>query len=89
MSEFLFWRGGAPERFVSRAVRRANDEVFDKSHARSELSRMQTTLTTVVLERDTLAVGHAATAGSTGRGGAIPSCSRRTIPLHPNCFTCI
>jgi PPM family protein phosphatase len=58
MSEFLFWRGGAPERFVSRAVRRANDDVFDKSHAHSELSRMQTTLTAVVLEHDTLAVGH-------------------------------
>jgi PPM family protein phosphatase len=58
MSEFLFWRGGAPERLVSRSVRRANDAVFDGSHAQSDLSHMQTTLTAVVIEYDTLAVGH-------------------------------
>ena len=58
MNEFLFWRGGSPERFISRAVRRANDEVFGEAHAHSELSNMQTTLTAVVLEHDTLAVGH-------------------------------
>jgi protein phosphatase len=58
LNEFRYWNGGSPERFVSRAVRRANDEVFGEAHAHYELSNMQTTVTAVVLEHDILAVGH-------------------------------
>ena len=57
-SEFHTWQGGAPERFVTRAVRRANDEVFAATHLRPEWHNMQTTLTVVALEGDTLAIGH-------------------------------
>ena len=58
IAEFEGWPGGAPERFVSRAVRRANDEVFSATHQRPEWHNMQTTLTCVALEGETLAVGH-------------------------------
>jgi protein phosphatase len=43
---------------VGRAVRRANDEVYGATHLKSEWHSMQTTLTTVAIEGDTLAVGH-------------------------------
>jgi protein phosphatase len=57
-AEFESWSGGAPERFVSRAVRHANDEVFSATHQCPEWHNMQTTLTCVALEGDTLAIGH-------------------------------
>jgi protein phosphatase len=57
-SEFRAWQGGSPERFVARAVRRANDEVFAATHLRSEWRNMQTTFTAVALEGDVLAIGH-------------------------------
>lgn len=57
-NEFFYWRGGSPERFISRAVRRANDEVFGEAQTHSELSHMQTTITAVVLDNDVLAMGH-------------------------------
>ncbi len=57
-AEFQNWSGGAPERFVSRAVRHANDEVFSATHLRPEWHNMQTTLTCVALEGDTIAIGH-------------------------------
>ncbi len=57
-NEFASWTGGAPERFVSRAVRRANDEVFSATHEKPEWHNMQTTLTCVALEGDTMAIGH-------------------------------
>ena len=57
-NEFRTWQGGSPERFVGRAVRRANDEVFAATHARPQWHNMQTTLTTVAIEGDMLAIGH-------------------------------
>ncbi|MGA2158623.1 MAG: protein phosphatase 2C domain-containing protein [Dehalococcoidia bacterium] len=58
LNEFRYWNGGSPERFISSALRRANDEVFGEAHANYEFSNMQTTVTAVVLEHDILAVGH-------------------------------
>ena len=58
LHEFYYWKGGSPERFISRSVQRANDEVFGEAHTHYELSNMQTTVTAVVLEHDILAVGH-------------------------------
>ena len=57
-NEFRAWQGGSPERFVARAVRRANDEVFSATHQKPEWHNMQTTLTTIALEGDVLAIGH-------------------------------
>jgi protein phosphatase len=57
-NEFRTWQGGSPERFVARAVRRANDEVFAATHLQPEWHTMQTTLTAVALEGDVLAIGH-------------------------------
>jgi protein phosphatase len=53
-SEFRIWSGGARERFVAHAVRRANDEVFAATHLKPEWHDMQTTLTAVALEGDVL-----------------------------------
>lgn len=57
--EFLNWRGGGAKRLVSRALQRANEEVFIAGHSEPELfDNMQTTLTAVALEQDSLAIGH-------------------------------
>jgi serine/threonine protein phosphatase PrpC len=57
-AEFQKWRGGSPEHFISGAVRRANEEVFTAAQGQAEWAGMQTTLTAVAVEGDTLAVGH-------------------------------
>lgn len=57
--EFLNWRGGAAKRMVRKALERANDEVFIASHSEPKIfDNMQTTLTAVALEEDSLAIGH-------------------------------
>ena len=56
--EFHNWNGGSPDRFVVRAVRSANQEVYNAAHVNTELANMQTTVTAVAVEQDTLAVGH-------------------------------
>jgi protein phosphatase len=57
-SEFEKWNGKGKERFVVRAIERANQEVFSTSQSHPELLNMQTTATVVALEKDTLAIGH-------------------------------
>ncbi len=57
--EFLKWHGRAADRLVSRALQHANQEVFIAAQSEPELFKnMQTTLTVVALERDSLAIGH-------------------------------
>jgi serine/threonine protein phosphatase PrpC len=57
--EFLNWHGGAADRLVSRALQHANQEVFIAAQSEPELfNNMQTTLTVVALEQDSLAIGH-------------------------------
>jgi protein phosphatase len=57
-NEFEKWNGKGKERFVVRAVERANQEVYDTSQSHPELFNMQTTATVVALEKDSLAIGH-------------------------------
>jgi serine/threonine protein phosphatase PrpC len=57
--EFLKWHGGSADRLVSRALQHANQEVFIAAQSEHELfNNMQTTLTVVALERNSLAIGH-------------------------------
>ncbi len=56
---FLNWQGGSANRMVSRAIERANEEVFIAGHSEPKIfDNMQTTLTAVALEQDSLAIGH-------------------------------
>jgi serine/threonine protein phosphatase PrpC len=57
--EFANWHGEAANRFVSRALQRANQEVFIAGHSQPKLfDNMQTTLTAVTLEHGSLIIGH-------------------------------
>jgi len=56
--EFAKWRGGGPESFVDRTLRRANEDVFAVAQVTPAYFTMRTTLTVVVLEQDNMAVGH-------------------------------
>jgi serine/threonine protein phosphatase PrpC len=57
--EFLKWHGRSADRLVSRALQRANEEVFIAGHSEPKIfDNMQTTLTVVALEQDVLAIGH-------------------------------
>ena len=56
--EFEKWNGKGKEKFVIRAVQRANQEVFSTAQSHPELFNMQTTATVVALEKDSLAIGH-------------------------------
>ncbi len=55
---FHTWKGGAAGRFLDRALRNANLAVFNEAHSQPEFARMQTTLTAVVLEENSLTIGH-------------------------------
>jgi len=56
--EYREWQGGSADHLMTRAVRRANEEVFSAAYVRSEFSGMQTTMTAAVLEQDSIVVGH-------------------------------
>jgi protein phosphatase len=57
--EFANWHGEAANRFVSRALQHANQEVFIAGHSQPKLfDNMQTTLTAVTLEHGSLTIGH-------------------------------
>ena len=56
--EFEKWNGKGKEKFVVRAIQRANQEVFSTAQSHPELFNMQTTATTVAMEKDSLAIGH-------------------------------
>jgi serine/threonine protein phosphatase PrpC len=56
---FLNWQGGAANRMVRNALELANQEVFIAGHSEPKIfDNMQTTLTAVALEQDSLAIGH-------------------------------
>jgi protein phosphatase len=57
-NEFEKWNGRGKERFVLKAISSANMEVFSTSQSHPELFNMQTTATAVILEKDSLAIGH-------------------------------
>ena len=57
-SEFEKWNGKGKERFVVRAVEKANQEVFNTAQEHPELFSMQTTATVVVRDDDSLAIAH-------------------------------
>jgi PPM family protein phosphatase len=56
--DFRAWAGSPARSFVSRAITRANQEVFNAAYGEAGLSNMQTTTTAVVVTNDTLTVGH-------------------------------
>ena len=57
--EFHTWHGGGADRLVGRALQQANQNVFSKAQLDPELfHKMQTTLTIVALDQDSLTIGH-------------------------------
>ena len=57
-SEFEKWNGKSGDRFVTKTIQRANQEVFSTAQSHPELFSMQTTVTLVALENDSLSIGH-------------------------------
>ncbi len=57
-NEFTKWNGKSNDRFVIKAIQKANQEVFSTSQSHPELFNMQTTVTVVALQNDSLAIGH-------------------------------
>ena len=57
-NEFRKWNGKGGDRFVTKAIQRANQEVFSTAQSHPELFSMQTTATIVALEKNSLAIGH-------------------------------
>jgi len=57
-SEFEKWKGKGGDRFVTKAIQSANQEVFSTAQSHPELFSMQTTTTVIVLENDSLSIGH-------------------------------
>ncbi|MFY9982404.1 MAG: protein phosphatase 2C domain-containing protein [Methanoregula sp.] len=57
--EFHTWHGGEADRMISRAMQNANQNIFCVAQSDPELfQKMQTTLTIVALDNDSLVVGH-------------------------------
>lgn len=56
----FFEDGGpnAPQKWVAQAIRKANLAVFDHAHSDPSLHSMQTTLTAVLIQGDSVAIGH-------------------------------
>jgi len=57
-NEFLGWNGSPADRLLDRALRNANGEVFGEAQSHPEYSKMQTTMTAVIVEQGSLTVGH-------------------------------
>ena len=58
-AEFYKWHGGAADGMIGQAIQKANQKVFCVAQSDPELFRkMQTTLTIVALDQDSLTVGH-------------------------------
>lgn len=57
-NEFTKWQGNSGDRFVIKAIQKANQEVFSAAQSHPELFNMQTTVTVVALEKNSLAIGH-------------------------------
>jgi len=57
--EFHAWHGGDAGRMIDRAMHKANQNIFCVAQTDPELfQKMQTTLTIVALENDTMVIGH-------------------------------
>jgi serine/threonine protein phosphatase PrpC len=56
--EFHNWHGRSADRFVGRAVLSANQEVYDTPYVNYGLIHVETTVTAVAVEQDTMAIGH-------------------------------
>lgn len=56
--EFHRWNRGSADHFITRAIRTANQQVYDAAHMNPELANMQTTMTAVAVEQDMLVIGH-------------------------------
>ena len=56
--DFEKWKGNSGDRFVTKAIQSANQEVFSTSQSHPELFNMQTTATLVALENDSMSIGH-------------------------------
>jgi protein phosphatase len=57
-NEFEKWNRKSGDRFVTKAIQSANQEVFSIAQDHPELFSMQTTATVVVLAKDLLFIGH-------------------------------
>jgi PPM family protein phosphatase len=58
-AEFYKWHGGEADRMVGQAMQKANQKVFCVAQSDPELfQKMQTTLTVVALDQDSLTIGH-------------------------------
>ena len=57
-NEFTQWNGNNGDRFVVKAIQKANQEVFSTAQSHPELFSMQTTATVVALEKESLSIGH-------------------------------
>ena len=56
--EFEKWNGKGKEKFVVKAVQTANQEVFSTAQSHPELFNMQTTATVMVLDENSMTIGH-------------------------------
>jgi len=57
--EFHSWHGGEADRMIGRAMQNANQNIFCVAQSDPELfQKMQTTLTIVALDNDSLVIGH-------------------------------
>ena len=57
-NEFTKWNGKGDDHFVTKAIQKANMEVYNTAQTHPELFSMQTTATVVSLDNNSLAVGH-------------------------------
>jgi protein phosphatase len=57
-NEFEKWNGKHSDRFVTKAIQTANQQVFSTAQDHPELLSMQTTATVITLEKDSLFAGH-------------------------------
>jgi protein phosphatase len=57
-NEFINWNGKSNDRFVTKSIQKANEEVFSTAQSHPELFSMQTTATVVAFEKNSLAIGH-------------------------------
>jgi protein phosphatase len=57
-NEFTKWNGKGSDRFATKVIQKANQEVFSTAQSHPELFSMQTTTTVVTLENNSLMIGH-------------------------------
>jgi PPM family protein phosphatase len=57
-NEFTKWNGKGSDRFATKVIQKANQEVFSTAQSHPELFSMQTTTTVVTLGNNSLTIGH-------------------------------